>query len=81
MKIIKILDTWHEFNRPQIHGYDLNVIACTRKTTKEKNLITKIVSGGDEKIIRKFEAPYSLIKFSKELSKVDLVFSEEHEKS
>jgi len=44
-------------------------------------MICKLVSGGDEKVIRKFEAPFNIVKFLKELSKVDLVFSQEHDNS
>ncbi|CAI4062794.1 Elongator subunit ELP2 SKDI_07G4520 [Saccharomyces kudriavzevii IFO 1802] len=41
--------TWHEFSRPQIHGYDM---VCVEPITD-----TRFVSGGDEKILRSFDLP------------------------
>lgn len=41
--------SWHEFGRPQIHGYDLNCI----DTLKE----LQFVSGADEKLLRVFDEP------------------------
>ncbi|CAI4063810.1 hypothetical protein SUVZ_07G4280 [Saccharomyces uvarum] len=41
--------TWHEFSRPQIHGYDM---ICVEPVTD-----TRFVSGGDEKILRSFDLP------------------------
>ena len=41
--------TWHEFSRPQIHGYDLNCIASLGPT--------RFVSGADEKLLRVFDEP------------------------
>lgn len=39
--------TWHEFSRPQIHGYDM---ICVEPISN-----TRFVSGGDEKILRSFD--------------------------
>ncbi|KAF2140509.1 uncharacterized protein K452DRAFT_299261 [Aplosporella prunicola CBS 121167] len=41
--------SWHEFSRPQIHGYDLNCV----------DVITplRFVSGADEKLLRVFDQP------------------------
>ncbi|QLL33589.1 hypothetical protein HG536_0E05000 [Torulaspora globosa] len=39
--------TWHEFSRPQIHGYDM---ICVEPISD-----TRFVSGGDEKILRSFD--------------------------
>jgi elongator complex protein 2 len=41
--------SWHEFSRPQIHGYDLNCL----------DLITdnQFISGADEKLLRVFNKP------------------------
>lgn len=39
--------TWHEFSRPQIHGYDM---ICVEPISE-----TRYVSGGDEKILRSFD--------------------------
>lgn len=44
--------TWHEFARPQIHGYDM--ICCDPVSQ------TQFVSGGDEKILRVFEMTQSI---------------------
>ncbi|KAL8873933.1 MAG: hypothetical protein Q9174_000680 [Haloplaca sp. 1 TL-2023] len=41
--------TWHEFARPQIHGYDLNCIDVVGPST--------LVSGADEKLLRIFDEP------------------------
>ena len=44
--------SWHEFSRPQIHGYDINCIASTSATT--------FVSGAEEKLLRVFEQPKAI---------------------
>ena len=41
--------TWHEFARPQIHGYDLNCIDTIGTT--------RFISGADEKSLRVFDEP------------------------
>ena len=41
--------TWHEFSRPQIHGYDLNCIDSIGST--------HFISGADEKSLRVFDEP------------------------
>ena len=41
--------TWHEFARPQIHGYDLNCIDSIGTT--------QFISGADEKSLRVFDEP------------------------
>ncbi|KAI8814613.1 WD40-repeat-containing domain protein [Cladochytrium replicatum] len=45
--------TWHEFARPQIHGYDINCMAFISKF--------KYASGADEKVVRLFSAPKSFL--------------------
>lgn len=42
--------SWHEFARPQIHGYDLNCIDTLGKS--------QFVSGADEKLLRVFDEPW-----------------------
>ena len=42
--------SWHEFARPQIHGYDLNCIDTIGKS--------RFVSGADEKLLRVFDKPW-----------------------
>ncbi|OBA24169.1 WD40 repeat-like protein [Metschnikowia bicuspidata var. bicuspidata NRRL YB-4993] len=44
--------TWHEFARPQIHGYDM---VCVDNVSA-----TRFVSGSDEKILRVFEMPQAI---------------------
>ncbi|KAL8941886.1 MAG: hypothetical protein Q9211_001619 [Gyalolechia sp. 1 TL-2023] len=41
--------SWHEFVRPQIHGYDLNCIDTVGEL--------RFVSGADEKLLRVFDEP------------------------
>ncbi|KAJ8113593.1 hypothetical protein OPT61_g4311 [Boeremia exigua] len=41
--------SWHEFSRPQIHGYDLNCVDAISDT--------QFVSGADEKLLRVFDEP------------------------
>ncbi|CAL8583103.1 Elongator subunit elp2 [Xanthoria parietina] len=43
--------SWHEFARPQIHGYDLNCIDAIGEL--------RFVSGADEKLLRVFDEPKS----------------------
>ncbi|KAF4546308.1 Rna polymerase ii elongator [Lasiodiplodia theobromae] len=42
--------SWHEFSRPQIHGYDLNCLAPLSSPLH-------FVSGADEKLLRVFDQP------------------------
>ncbi len=46
------LASWHEFSRPQIHGYDLNCIDVLDPL--------RFISGADEKLLRVFEQPKSV---------------------
>lgn len=41
--------SWHEFSRPQIHGYDLNCVDAISDS--------EFVSGADEKLLRVFDEP------------------------
>lgn len=41
--------SWHEFSRPQIHGYDLNCIDAVSNS--------QFISGADEKLLRVFDEP------------------------
>lgn len=65
-------DTWHEINRPQIHGYEINTIICKRNdkdnNKRDNDLICKIISGADEKLLRVFTPSFNLIKYIKDLS-------------
>lgn len=52
---------FYEISRPQVHGYDMNTVTCL-PNQKGGNVVFKILSGGDEKVIRLFDAPYSFVK-------------------
>ena len=63
-----------------MHGYDLNTIAVLKTQSTSVNLSSKILSGGDEKVIRLFEAPFSYVKIFNQLnpdaSSINLRFNE-----
>ncbi|CCF59150.1 hypothetical protein KAFR_0G01170 [Kazachstania africana CBS 2517] len=50
--------TWHEFSRPQIHGYDM---ICIEPMSNKR-----FVSGGDEKILRSFDEPKGVAQILKQ---------------
>ncbi|KAL4999006.1 6-phosphofructo-2-kinase-domain-containing protein [Aspergillus recurvatus] len=52
--------SWHEFSRPQIHGYDLN---CIDTLGPER-----FVSGAEEKLLRVFNEPRPIAQLLKNLS-------------
>lgn len=52
--------SWHEFSRPQIHGYDLNCIDTLGPF--------RFISGADEKLLRVFDQPKQIAHLLKELS-------------
>lgn len=56
--------SWHELSRPQIHGYDLNCVACIRAD--------QFVSGADEKPLRVFNEPRAIADILMSLSKLSL---------
>lgn len=56
--------TWHEFARPQIHGYDM---ICLDNLGS-----SKFVSAGDEKLLRIFEMTHSVAKLLKCFCDVDI---------
>lgn len=58
-------ESWHEFARPQIHGYDM---ICYDNISP-----TKFVSGGDEKILRVFEMTKSISKLLQNLCGTQIV--------
>ncbi|KAK6203468.1 ELongator protein 2 90kD subunit [Scheffersomyces amazonensis] len=60
--------SWHEFARPQIHGYDM---ICLDNITS-----SKYVSGGDEKILRVFEMTNSIYSLLKKLCNIEIVKEE-----
>ncbi|KAI9677605.1 MAG: hypothetical protein M1817_006559 [Caeruleum heppii] len=61
--------SWHEFSRPQIHGYDLNCIDTLGPT--------QFISGADEKLLRVFDEPRTV---ANNLDKLCGIQSAEQEK-
>lgn len=55
--------SWHEFARPQIHGYDLNCIDTLRNS--------RFVSGADEKLLRVFEEPKAIARLLRKLCGIE----------
>jgi elongator complex protein 2 len=51
--------SWHEFSRPQIHGYDLNCIDAVSDS--------QFISGADEKLLRVFDEPKGVAEMLKKL--------------
>ena len=71
--------TWHEINRPQIHGYPIHSLSCINMTkNKDEELICKIISASEEKVLRMFNPPFNIIKFLEELSKKELKFKSDN---
>lgn len=64
--------TWHEFGRPQIHGYDINSVVLLNT---DKDCMCKLVSCSEEKIIRVFEPVFNLVRYLNDLSGLSLNFS------
>ncbi|RAK96443.1 Elongator subunit ELP2 [Aspergillus ibericus CBS 121593] len=54
------LKSWHEFSRPQIHGYDLNCVDVLGPA--------RFVSGADEKLLRVFNEPGPIAQLLEKLS-------------
>ncbi|RHZ67464.1 hypothetical protein CDV55_106704 [Aspergillus turcosus] len=52
--------SWHEFSRPQIHGYDLNCIDTLGPA--------RFVSGADEKLLRVFNEPKPIAQLLEKLA-------------
>ncbi|KZF21285.1 putative RNA polymerase II Elongator subunit [Xylona heveae TC161] len=55
--------SWHEFARPQIHGYDLNCIDVIRES--------QFISGADEKLLRVFDEPKAVANLLKDLCGIE----------
>lgn len=54
------LKSWHEFSRPQIHGYDLNCVDTLGPA--------RFVTGADEKLLRVFNEPKQIAELLETLS-------------
>lgn len=57
------ISSWHEFSRPQIHGYDLNCIDTITDS--------QFISGADEKLLRVFDEPAAVANILQSLSGVE----------
>ena len=54
------LRSWHEFSRPQIHGYDLNCVDTLGSA--------RFITGADEKLLRVFDEPKQIAQLLETLS-------------
>ncbi len=76
-------DHWYEISRPQIHGYEINgVVACPAFEVDPGNKMRapfRLVSAGDEKVLRVFDPPYIFMKMANELSGCGFKYSKEKE--
>ncbi|KAH0559788.1 hypothetical protein GP486_003691 [Trichoglossum hirsutum] len=61
--------SWHEFSRPQIHGYDLNCVDSLGSS--------QFISGADEKLLRVFEEPKTIARLLQRLCGINELRSEE----
>ncbi|KAH7091954.1 RNA polymeras-like protein II Elongator subunit [Paraphoma chrysanthemicola] len=55
--------SWHEFSRPQIHGYDLNCIDVVSNS--------QFISGADEKLLRVFDEPKGVAEMLNKLCAIE----------
>ncbi|KAF2269747.1 RNA polymeras-like protein II Elongator subunit [Lojkania enalia] len=55
--------SWHEFSRPQIHGYDLNCIDTITDA--------QFISGADEKLLRVFDEPKGVAEILNKLCNIE----------
>ncbi|KAF2180950.1 RNA polymeras-like protein II Elongator subunit [Zopfia rhizophila CBS 207.26] len=60
--------SWHEFSRPQIHGYDLN---CIDSITD-----SQFISGADEKLLRVFDEPKGVADILNRLCRIEATTTE-----
>jgi elongator complex protein 2 len=61
--------SWHEFSRPQIHGYDLNCIDAVSDS--------QFISGADEKLLRVFDEPKGVAEMLNKLCDIQITTSGE----
>jgi elongator complex protein 2 len=62
-------ESWHEFSRPQIHGYDLNCIDTVSNG--------QFLSGADEKLLRVFDEPKGVAEMLDKLCDIETSHSSE----
>ena len=58
---------WKEISRPEIHGYDLNCLVLSKSSYE-------ILTGGEEKLIRGFDAPNLVLRGLQELCGIELPY-------
>ena len=61
--------SWHEFARPQIHGYDLNCIDSLGES--------QFISGADEKLLRVFDEPKTVAQLLDKLCDISKTSTQE----
>jgi hypothetical protein len=65
-----------------VHGYDLNAIcALNLNQNSNEKFVCNIISGADEKILRVFTPPFSIVKYLQNLSEINLNYSRQKENS
>ncbi|KAI9142552.1 WD40-repeat-containing domain protein [Paraphysoderma sedebokerense] len=64
--------TWHEISRPQIHGYNLHCLSFINAY--------QFVSGADEKVIRIFTAPRTILNSIEDITQIKEVWTEKDSK-
>ena len=62
-------NSWHEFGRPQIHGYDLNCIDFVGRS--------QFISGADEKLLRVFNEPKATADLLRKLCGIEMPSDQE----
>jgi elongator complex protein 2 len=55
--------SWHEFSRPQIHGYDLNCVDAVSNS--------QFITGADEKLLRVFDEPRGVAEILNKLCAIE----------
>ena len=61
--------SWHEFARPQIHGYDINCIDSLGES--------QFISGADEKLLRVFDEPKAVAQLLEKLCGISGISTQE----
>lgn len=61
--------SWHEFARPQIHGYDINCIDTLGES--------QFISGADEKLLRVFDEPKAVAQLLESLCGISGISAQE----
>jgi len=73
-----IQNQWHEISRPQVHGYEINsIVSLPLFTVPDDKICTpfRIISAGDEKVLRVFDPPYLFMKAGNQLCNANFKYS------